>query len=336
MITRFLFLLFGLAIFIPSPFGNAETVKIRAAHFPNVTHAPALIAHATGKFEKAFEERAEIEWKIFNAGPEAIEALFASAIDILYVGPNPAVNGFVKSKGEALVILAGVASGGSAFVVHPESGIEKFEDVRGKRVAAPQIGNTQDVALRYLMKTKGLKSKSEGGDVEIFHLSGGDQITAFAKKQVNAIWTVEPWVSRLVAETGARIFFDEAELWPEGIYPTTVLVARKKFADQHPDLINQWLQVHTDLVDWMNSNLGEAKSIFNEELKNETGKALPLEYLDASFKKITFTTDPMQSQIFQSASRAAQLGFLKTPDPDLSGLYGFRFLEASAETSEGP
>ncbi|MBI4373056.1 MAG: ABC transporter substrate-binding protein, partial [Candidatus Omnitrophica bacterium] len=152
--------------------------KIRAGHFPNVTHAPAMIARSTQYFEKSFGPETVVEWKTFNAGPEAIEALFAGELDLLYVGPNPAVNGFVRSKSDALRIIAGVASGGAAFIVRTEAKIERFEDIQGKRVSTPQKGNTQDVALLNLMKQKGLAPRTQGGTVEIFHIGGGDQITA--------------------------------------------------------------------------------------------------------------------------------------------------------------
>ena len=200
---NFICILFLTLVLIPiqgQPFVFAAEQKIRVGHFSNVIHASALVAHATGHFEKIFGESAKIDWKLFNAGPEAIEALFAGEIDLLYVGPNPAINGFVRSKGDALQVIAGVASGGAALVVRQEAHIEHFEDIQGRRVATPQKGNTQDVALLHLMKEKGLKPKTQGGDVEIFNISGGDQITAFVKRQIDAIWTVEPWVSRLVSE----------------------------------------------------------------------------------------------------------------------------------------
>ena len=191
---------------------SGQSQKIRVGHFSNVTHAPALIARATQHFEARLGDGVLVEWKTFNAGPEAIEALFAGAIDILYVGPNPAVNGYVRSQGEALRILAGVARGGSGFVVRSDSGINQFEAIRGKRVSSPQKGNSQDVALHYWMRKKGLIPKTEGGDVEVFHIAGGDQITAFLKGQVDAAWTVEPWLTRLSAEASGRILFEEGEL----------------------------------------------------------------------------------------------------------------------------
>lgn len=309
----------------------AEPQKIRAAHFPNVAHAPALVARATQHFESRLGEGVMVEWKTFNAGPEAIEALFASAIDILYVGPNPAVNGYVRSKGEALRIIAGVASGGSGFVIRSDSGINRFEDLRGKRVSSPQKGNSQDVALHYLMHQKGLVPKTQGGDVEVFHISGGDQITAFLKGQVDAAWTVEPWLTRLSVEANGRILFEEGELWPEGSYATTVLIARKKFIEEHPELVHKWVEAHREIIDWMNDHYTQSKQIFNEEFARQTGKVLPPNYLDHFFARIRFTTDPMKSQVLELARHAQEIGYLGRNQPELDPLYDLSFLEKKSE-----
>ena len=308
----------------PSAFSAPQ--RIRVAHFPNVTHAPALVARATTHFEKLFADTANIDWKIFNAGPEAVEALFAGEIDILYVGPNPAVNGFVRSKGEALRIIAGVASGGTAFVVREGSGIERFEDIQGKRVASPQKGNTQDVSLLHLMKEKGLTAKNQGGTVELFNISGGDQLTALSQAQVDAIWTVEPWVSRLVSEAKGKILFEEKDLWPDGKYATTVLVARKKFIDEYPDLVQKWIKGHVEITNYINQNMAEAKEVFNQELQRETGKFLPPNYLDQCFKNIEFTIEPMESSVQESAKRAAAIGYLGKSSFKLDELYDLSFL----------
>ncbi len=321
MTVLFLFLLHS----IPTAFAAGE--KIRVGHFPNVTHAPALIARATNHFEKTFGEDVRIDWKIFNAGPEAVEALFAGEIDILYVGPNPAINGFIRSKGDALRVIAGVASGGAAFVIRNDAKIERFEDIAGKRVATPQKGNTQDVALLHLMKEKGLKPKNQGGNVEIFNISGGDQITALSRSQVDAIWTVEPWVSRLVSEANGKILFEEKELWPEGKYATTLLIARKKFIDQHPELVQKWVDGHVQITNYINQNLREAKEVFNKELQFETTKFLPPAYLDQCFEKIQFTDDPMESSVQESAKRADAIGYLGKGDHNLDGLYDLSFLK---------
>lgn len=328
MIMRNLFISFIIFTFSNQSFLYAETPKkIRVGHFPNITHAPALVGQATGRFEKVFADSTQVEWKLFNAGPEAVEALAAGAIDILYVGPNPAVNGFVRSNGELLRIVSGVASGGSAFVVRNGSGIEKFEDIRGKRLATPQLGNTQDVALRNLMSEKGLKSRTQGGDVEIFNLSGADQLTAVFKNQIDAVWAIEPWVSRLVSEANAKVLFDEKELWKDGTYATTVLAARKKFLDQNPELVGKWVEEHSEIVRWMNKNQKEAKQVTNDELKRETGKPLPENYLNECFKRIKFTDDPMENSVRESASRAFKIGFLGKNPVDLKDLYDLTFLK---------
>lgn len=306
-----------------------ETVTIRVGYFPNVTHAPALIARATQHFESQMGENIKIEWKSFNAGPEAIEALFAGALDILYVGPNPAVNGYVRSRGDALRIVAGVASGGAGFVVRQGSGIGKFEDIKGKRVATPQKGNTQDVALRHLMKEKGLVSKDQGGEVEIFHISGGGPITAFLKGQIDALWTVEPWLTRLVTEANGKILFEEGELWPDGKYATTVLVVRKKFLDENPDLLQKWVEGHVKIINWINENYTQAKRIFNEEFEREAGKALAPAYLERFFARLTFTVDPMEDSVKESAKRAFEIGYLGRDPIDLANLYDVSFLNQS-------
>ncbi|KKT74540.1 MAG: sulfate ABC transporter substrate-binding protein [Candidatus Peregrinibacteria bacterium GW2011_GWA2_44_7] len=194
--------------------------KVRIGHFPNITHAQALVGHANGLFEKNL---GPVEWSIFNAGPSVIEALFAGQIDIAYIGPSPAINGYVKSQGDALRVVAGAASGGAALVVRAGSGIEKPADFHGKKIASPQLGNTQDVALRSWLKGQGLKLKEIGGDVQVFPVSNADQVTLFLKGEIDGAWTVEPWVSILEKTAGGKVFLDEASLWSEGKYATTVL-----------------------------------------------------------------------------------------------------------------
>lgn len=304
-----------------------ETEKIRVAHFSAVTHAPALIGRAEGIFEKAFQGEAEIEWRVFNAGPLAIESLFADELDLLYIGPNPAINGFVRSGGEALRIIAGVSGGGSAFVVQRDAEIQRFEDLRGKRVAIPQIGNSQDVALRYLMKKSGLKPHSEGGDVEIFRLGGGDQIRALAKGDVQGVWTVEPWVSRLVGEAEGRILFEEKDLWPQGRYATALLVVRQEFLEAHPDWVERWLKTHLEVIQWMQEHPKEAKEILNGELERETGHGLTPAYLNECFERITFTEDPMEEAVRVSAVRAFEIGFLGRKPISLDSLFDLSLLE---------
>ncbi len=326
--------LFFLLLFRSTVPAFAASAEIRVGHFPNVTHAPALIARATNHFEKSFGESVKIEWKTFNAGPEAVEALFAGELDLLYVGPNPAVNGFIRSKGEALRIIAGVASGGAAFVIRDGSGIERFEDIQGKRVSVPQKGNTQDVALRHLMKKNGLTPKNQGGNVEIFNVVSGDQLTVLSRGEVDAIWAAEPWVSRLVSEANGKILFEEKDLWPDGKYATTLLVASKKFIDQHPDLVQKWVKGHVEITKYVNDNLREAKENFNKEFKSETGESLTADYLNQCFNRIQFTVDPMESSVQESAKHAFAVGYLGKSEFNLDELYDLSFLNKAKHDKE--
>src|SRR5437667_12103609 len=193
--------------------GNAAVIRVGA--YPIITHSQAMVGKANGFFEKALGPGVKIEWKTFNAGPAAIEALFAGAIDMTYIGPNPAITGYVRSQGEALRVVAGTASGGASLIVRSDSGIHKPEDFHGKKIASPQLGNTQDVALRAWLKAHGMKSQDKGGDVQVVPLANPDQLTLFLKKELDAAWAPEPWPTRLIHEGNGRLFLDERDLWPQ-------------------------------------------------------------------------------------------------------------------------
>jgi NitT/TauT family transport system substrate-binding protein len=300
---------------------QAQTSVVRVGAFPNITHPQAMIGKANGWFEKAMGPNVKIEWKSFNAGPSVIEALFAGAIDITYVGPNPAINGYVRSNGEALRVIAGATSGGAALVVRNDSGINKPEDFHGKRVASPQMGNTQDVALRAWLKSQGLKTRDKGGDVQVMPIANPDQLTLFLKKEIDAAWAPEPWASRLVHEANGRIFLDERNLWPNGQFLTTELVVSTKFLQSHPDLVKKWLRAHVDLTAWINGHVPEAKQILNQQIQKETGKALAAGVLDDSFSRLQVTYDPLRGPLMRAAQSAFDAGFLGRQMPDLSRLY---------------
>ena len=302
------------------------TVVIRAGHFPNITHSQGVIGQANGWFEKAVAPEARVEWKIFNAGPSAIEALFAGAIDLTYIGPNPAINGYVRSQGEALRIVAGATSGGAALVVRADSGIQKPEDFHGKKIASPQMGNTQDVALRGWLNGHGLKLREKGGDVQVIPVANPDQLTLFLKKEIDGAWAPEPWASRLIREANGRLLLDERDLWPNGQFVTTHLIVSTKFLKEHRNLVKKWIKAHVELTEWINKNLPEAKRVLNEEIKKETGKALPQPVLDDSFSRLQVTYDPIRSSLFTSAKWAFEAGFLGRERPDLSGIYDLSVL----------
>jgi len=305
---------------------HAQSVVIRVGAFPNITHSQAMIGKANGWFEKAMGPNVKIEWQSFNAGPSAIEALFAGAIDMTYVGPNPAINGYVRSNGEALRIIAGATSGGAALVVRGDSGINGPQDFHGKRVASPQQGNTQDVALRAWLKSNGLKTRDKGGDVVVMPIANPDQLTLFLKKEIDAAWAPEPWASRLVHEAGGRILVDERNLWPNGQFLTTELIVSTKFLQSHPDLVKRWLKAHVELTEWINKNPSPAKQILNQQIQKETGKPLAAGVLDDAFGRMQVTYDPLRGPLMRASQSAFDAGFLGRQMPDLSHLYDLNLL----------
>ena len=325
----FLYIALGLPIAL-----FAQTTVLRIGAFPNITHSQPMIGKANGWFEKAMGPNVKIEWRSFNAGPSAIEALFAGAIDVTYVGPNPAINGYVRSNGDALRIIAGATSGGAALVVRGDSGINKPEDFHGKRIASPQMGNTQDVALRAWLKSQGLKTRDKGGYVEVMPIANPDQLTLFLKKEIDAAWAPEPWASRLVHEANGRVFLDERSLWPNGQFLTTELVVSTKFLQSHPDLVKKWLRAHVELTDWINGHVSEAKQILNQQIQKETGKALASAVLDDSFGHLQVTSDPLQGPLLRAAQLAFDAGFLGRQMPDLSRIYDLTLLN-QVLTGEG-
>jgi sulfonate transport system substrate-binding protein len=323
----------AIALAVVSFFAVASTIRaqqkpvvLRLGYFPNITHAQALVGRAGGQYEKALGPGVRVEWKAFNAGPAAIEALFANAIDLTYVGPNPAVTGYVRSQGEAVRVIAGAASGGASLVVRQGAGIEKVSDFHGKRVATPQQANTQDVALRSWLRANGLKPREKGGDVQVIPISNADQLSLFLKGQLDAAWAPEPWAARLVHEGGGRIFLDERDLWPNHEFAITNLIIRPKYLQEHPDVVKNFLRAHVELTDWINKNATQAKQIMNQELQKETGKTLAHEVLDDAFSRMQVTCDPIRSSLLKSTQQAYEEGFLGRTQPDLSGLYDLTLL----------
>jgi len=299
---------------------------VRVGAFPNITHPQAMVGKNEGWFEKALGSGIKIDWKSFNAGPSAIEALFAGALDITYIGPNPAITGYVRSNGEALRVVAGATSGGAALVVRNDSGIQKPEDFHGKRVASPQMGNTQDVALRAWLKAHGMKSADKGGDVMVMPMANPDQLTLFQKKELDAAWAPEPWATRLIKEGNGRLFLDERDLWPKGQFVTAHIIVSTKFLHEHPDVVKNFIRAHVELTEWINGHLPEAKRKLNDQIQKETGKALSPALLDEAFGRLQVTYDPLRSSLLNSAHSAFEAGFLGKTMPDLSNLYDLSLL----------
>jgi NitT/TauT family transport system substrate-binding protein len=278
-----------------------------------------------------------IDWKLFNAGPSAIEALFAGELDLSYIGPNPAINGYLKSNGEALRIVCGAASSGAGLVVRKDAGINCMDDFHGKKIATPQLGNTQDIACRSWLKENNFHLTEKGGDVQVIPIRNPDQLTLFLKKEIDAAWTKEPWVTRLIVEGEGKLFLDEKDLWPEGKFVTAHIIVSTTFLKQHRERVKQWIRAHVATTDWINHHPTLAKEVVNNEIKKIAGKALPLKVLDDAFSRTSLTYDPIRSSLLTSAERAFETGFLGKERPDLSSIYDLSLLnEVLKETKHDP
>lgn len=278
---------------------------IRIGHFPNMTHAQALVGRSLGIFDQRMGAR--IDWKVFNAGPTEMEALLAGQLDIAYVGPNPAVNAYLRSKGKALRIVAGSASGGASLVVPASSAARTPADFKGKRIASPELGNTQDVALRRWLKNAGLKP---GRDVQVIPVKNADILMLFQQSKLDGAWVPEPWATRLVKEGKGKILFDERTLWKEGKFPTAVVVARSDFMANNRDSLEKFLDAHVEITEWIRKNPGEAKKRINDQLARLAGKPLAAQTLEEAFGRVLITNDPLAGPLVVSAGWAGELGYL--------------------------
>jgi NitT/TauT family transport system substrate-binding protein len=304
--------------------GEAQQV-VRVGYFPNISHPQALVGRAKGAFEKSLGTNVRIEWHQFNAGPSAIEALFAGVIDLTYIGPSPTLNGYVQSHGEALRVIAGACSGGAGLVVRDGAGIRKVSDFHGKRVGSPQLGNTQDVALRSWLHSQGLKTIDKGGDVQVVPLPNPDQLTLFLQGRLDASWAPEPWATRLIQEGHGHLFLDERNLWPGGRFISAQLIVRTAFLQQHPDTVKNFLRAHVELTAWINAHPVEARDLVNAQIKADTGKALSASVINEAWSRLTPTYDPLSASLTKSAQESFDAGSLKSV-PDLSHLYDLTLL----------
>ncbi|HZN14446.1 MAG TPA: ABC transporter substrate-binding protein [Acidimicrobiales bacterium] len=300
-----------------------EPIDLRLGYFANITHAPAIIGVEKGFLAKAMGANVTLKTATFNAGPAAVEALFAGSIDATFIGPNPAVNAFVKSKGEAIRIVAGSTSGGASLVVKPD--ITSPADLKGKALASPQLGNTQDVALRAWLKSKGLKTDTVGGgDVKINPQENAQTLDTFKAGQIQGAWVPEPWATRLVLEGGGKVLVNEKDLWPGGQFVTTHLIVRTAFLKAHPDVIEALLKGHLDSVQYATDHPAEAQAVANEGIRKITTKALSAAVLADAWKNLTFTVDPISSSLVKGANDAADLGLIAKPT--LTGIYDLTLL----------
>ncbi len=303
---------------------------IRIGYFLNINHAQAVIGLGNGDFQKALGD-VKIEPYTFNAGPSAIEALFANRVDVTYVGPNPAINGYIKSEGEALRIIAGAASGGAVFVIRNDAGINSVDDFAGKKFASPQLGNTQDVALRAYLLKNGYNTTENGGNVEVIPAKNPDILTLMLNKEIDGAWVPEPWGAKLVKEANGRIFVDERDLWPQGKFVTANIIVNTAYLKNHPDIIKKLLAAHVDETQWINQNKEDSIKAFNTELEKLTGKAIPEDELQEAFSRMEITYDPVKDSLFKSANDAFDIGFLGDTKPDLSKIYDLQLLNSVLE-----
>ena len=305
--------------------------ELRLGYFPNITHAQALVGMGRGDFERELGDRSHFEARIFNSGPSLIEALLAREIDLGYVGPSPALNGFVRSKGLALRIIAGAASGGAVFVKRKDIQLNRKEDYAGKRFASPQIGNTQDIALRTYLEEMGYRTLEHGGSVQVLPIANPDLLMLFQRKEIDGAWVPEPWGSILLERGNAEMVLDERELWPEGRFATTLLIASSRIIDRKPELVKRFLSIHHKITRWIQQHPEEAKMVINNQLAKITHKSLPRDTLDSAFNRLELTVDPMRSSVEKVFQRSVKLKYLR--NGSISGIFALSYLDELLDSS---
>jgi NitT/TauT family transport system substrate-binding protein len=295
---------------VAAPATKAKGGTLRLGYFPNVTHAPAIAAVEGGFITKALGPDVKVQTSAFNAGPAAVEALLSGAIDASYVGPNPAINAFVRSQGKAIRIVAGSTSGGAFLVV--KNGINTPADLKGKKIATPQLGGTQDVALRYWLKQKGLSSTLEGGgDVSVVPQDNAQTLETFRAGQIDGAWVPEPWATRLVLEGGAKVLLDERNLWPKQAFTTTILIVRTDFLKDHPDLVEGLIAGQVNAIDYLLANPAKGQDLVNTGIEKLTGRKLSKDTISNSWVNLTFTNDPELASMRTAADHAVEVGLLE-------------------------
>jgi NitT/TauT family transport system substrate-binding protein len=347
---------------------DSRSNVLRLGYFPNLNHAQVIIGLANGHFQKALSENntnsgkvgdegASIKEYVFSAGPSAIEALYAGQIDVAYVGPNPAINGYLASNGEGIRIISGSASGGAVFVVRNDSGILSTTDFGGKKFASPQLGNTQDVALRKYLIQNGYDTVENGGNVTVVPVKPSDILTLMLKKEIDGAWVPEPWGARLVKESNGRIFVDERDLWPpDGKFVTTNIIVRTDYLKNNPEIIRKLINAQIDETIWINDTLKDSRNgnangtsgkiengtnddfgqegveafihAFNNGLQRITGNTVPEDELRDALQRLEFTYDPIEQSLFKMADDAYNLNLIgRGSKPDLTNIYDLELLK---------
>jgi NitT/TauT family transport system substrate-binding protein len=336
---------------------NSSSKTLRIGYFPNVNHAQAIIGLKNGDFQKILnsndntskseQNKININEFVFSDGPSALEALFGGQIDVAYVGPNPAISGYVASGGkDGLRIISGAASGGASFVVRNDAGIQSVKDLGGKKFASPELGNTQDISLRKYLVNNGYKTAENGGNVTVVPTKPSDIFTLMLKKQIDGAWVPEPWATRLVNEANGKIFVDERDLWPpQGKFVTANIIVRTDYLNQNPDVIKKLLEAHVNETLWINNHLNSDKNnstfndkninqvvnAFNNGLRKMTGKTISDDELKQAFSRMDFTYDPLKQSLYKIADDANSLGFIsdsKVNKLNITGIYNLQILNS--------
>ncbi len=307
--------------------GNySEKNEVRVAFFANISHAVPVVGVENGYYSDQLGDT-KIQTKIVDSGPEAIEALFVNSADLAYVGPAPFVNGYVKSGGNGIKIISGAANNGASFVIQKDSTISGPSDLAGKKIAAPFIGNTQDVSLRNYLEQNGLKPAEKGGNVIVYNIANPEIYTIFAKGEIDAAWVPEPTATMLVEQLGGKRLFSEQDLWPNKQFPSVLLVGRADYIEKHPDVVQKFLLGHEQAIQWINQNPDKTETIYIDFYKDHTGKTLPSNIVHNSFSQISFTSDVDSKAIALFAERAYSLGYLGRHGYNLDDIYA-KTLEA--------
>ena len=302
---------------------DGESVTLRLGYFPNVTHAPAIVGVENGILADALGSGVVLEPHVFNAGPEVVEAIFNGALDASYIGPNPAINAFAQSDGQAIRIVSGTTSGGAALIVRDD--ITSPDQLAGTVLATPQLGNTQDVALRAWLLEQGYETDLEGGgEVSITPQANADALTAFTAGDIDGAWVPEPWSTRMVEEGGGHVLVNEADLWPDGEFVTTHLIVATEFLEEHPDVVKSLVEGNLAAIDFTNENPEAAQETVIAAIEELSGSELSPETVATAWENLDFTVDPIAASLATSAQHATDLGLL---DPvDLEGIYDLSFL----------
>jgi NitT/TauT family transport system substrate-binding protein len=302
---------------------STDPVTLRLGYFPNVTHAPAIVGIRGGLLAKSLGRNVTLKPQAFNAGPDVVTAIFSDALDASYIGPGPSISAFQQSNGDGIRIVSGAAAGGAFLVVKQD--ITSAADLKGKKIASPQLGNTQDVALRAYLKANGLGATENGGNVQVTPIANADSLTAFENDQIDGAWVPEPWATRLIQEGGGHVLVDEKTLWPGGKFATTVLIVRTDFLNEHPDDVEKLVMANVKTVQWIAANPDQAKTLVNQAITTITSKGLKDTVINDAWKNLDFTYDPVASSVRKSADNAYALDLLQE-QPDLANLFDLDIL----------